>query len=138
MLGAMFTFNSKVPYPIKRPKINALRAFRPYGANTSFNLFKVPFRKRRKQLILPLKYLGLPLSMNRLKRVDFQPWIDKVSAKLSTWSGKNLSAAGRLTLVNVVLTSQVTYLLLALIPPIRVLNLIDSKRKQFLWTGSER
>jgi hypothetical protein len=78
------------------------------------------------------------LSMNRLKRVDFQPWIDKVSAKLSTWSGKNLSAAGRLTLVNVVLTSQVTYLLLALIPPIRVLNLIDSKRKQFLWTGSER
>ena len=26
----------------------------------------------------PLKYLGLPLSMNRLKRVDFQPWIDSL------------------------------------------------------------
>jgi hypothetical protein len=86
----------------------------------------------------PLKYLGLPLSMNRLKRVDFQPWIDKVSTKLSTWSGKNLSAAGRLTLVNAVLTSQVTYLLLALNPPQRVLDFIDSKRKQFLWAGSER
>jgi hypothetical protein len=61
-----------------------------------------------------------------------------VSAKLSTWSGKNLSAAGRLTLVNAVLTSQVTYLLLALKPPKMVLDFIDSKRKQFLWAGSER
>ncbi|WVZ50494.1 hypothetical protein U9M48_001740, partial [Paspalum notatum var. saurae] len=31
----------------------------------------------------PLKYLGLPLSLTRLKRVDFQPLIDKISAKLS-------------------------------------------------------
>ena len=36
------------------------------------------------------------------------------------------------------LTSQVTYLLLALKPPQRVLDFIDSKRKQFLWAGSER
>jgi hypothetical protein len=86
----------------------------------------------------PLKYLGLSLSMNRLKRADFQPWIDKVSAKLSTWSEKNLSTVGRLTPVNAVLASQVTYMLLALKPPKRVMDFIDSKRKQFLWVGSER
>jgi hypothetical protein len=104
----------------------------------NINLSDVLFGQPASRTSFPLKYLGLSLSMNRLKRVDFQPWIDKVSAKLSTWSGKNLSTTGRLTLVNAVLTSQVTYLLLALKPPIRVLDLIDSKRKQFLWAGSER
>lgn len=45
---------------------------------------------------------------------------------------------GRLTLVNAVLTSQVIYPLLALKPPKEVMDLIDSKRKHFLWAGSER
>ncbi|WVZ50497.1 hypothetical protein U9M48_001743, partial [Paspalum notatum var. saurae] len=57
---------------------------------------------------------------------------------LSGWKGKNVSAAGRLTLVKSVLTSQVIYVLLALKPPKEVLKSIDSKRKHFLWAGSER
>ncbi|WVZ76863.1 hypothetical protein U9M48_024789 [Paspalum notatum var. saurae] len=69
----------------------------------------------------PLKYLGLPLSLTRLKRVDFQPLIDKISAK---WNGKNLSAASRL--------------MLSFPPPKDVMKWIDSKRKQFLWARSER
>ncbi|WVZ69500.1 hypothetical protein U9M48_018274 [Paspalum notatum var. saurae] len=91
-----------------------------------------------KRASFPLKYLGLPLSSTRLKRLDFQPLVDKISSKLNGWNGKNLSAAGRLTLVKVVLTSQVIYVLLALKPPKEVMKLIDSKRKQFLWAGTER
>jgi hypothetical protein len=53
-----------------------------------------------------------------------------ISSKLNTWTQE--------TLVNGVITSHVTYLLLTLKLFKRVMNLIDLKRKQFLWTGSER
>jgi hypothetical protein len=43
--------------------------------------------------------------------------------------------AGRLTLVKSVITSQAIYLLSALRAPKEILNLIDSRRKKFLWAG---
>jgi hypothetical protein len=42
---------------------------------------------------------------------------------------------GRLTLVKSVITSQAIYLLSALQAPKEILNLIDSRRKKFLWAG---
>jgi hypothetical protein len=53
----------------------------------------------------PLKYLGLPLTPSRLKRIDFQPLVDKAASKLSAWNGRNLTQAGRVTLVKSVLSS---------------------------------
>jgi hypothetical protein len=47
----------------------------------------------------PRKYLGLPLSTRSLRRVDIQPLIDKIAARLPAWKGKLLNKAGRLTLV---------------------------------------
>ena len=52
-----------------------------------------------KQSHFPIKYLGLPLTTTRLRRSDFQPLVDKTVAKLNGWNGRNLSHAGRLTLV---------------------------------------
>jgi hypothetical protein len=43
--------------------------------------------------------------------------------------------ADRLTLVKSVKTSQAIYLLSALRAPKEILNLIDLRRKKFLWTG---
>jgi hypothetical protein len=54
----------------------------------------------------PIKYLGLPLSVWKLKRIDFQPLEDKMVGKLVTWDGKNINAAERGALVKSVLTSQ--------------------------------
>ncbi|WVZ53572.1 hypothetical protein U9M48_004492 [Paspalum notatum var. saurae] len=104
------------------------------GINLADVLSGLPVRRAS----FPLKYPGLLLSLTRLKRVDFQPLIDKISAMLSRWKGKILSAAGRLALVKSVLTSQVIYVVLALNPPKEVLKSIDSKRKHFLWPGLER
>jgi hypothetical protein len=59
----------------------------------------------------PIKYLGLPLSTRRLRKVDFQPQIDKATAKLSKWRGRNLTQAGRVCLTKAVLSSQPVYLL---------------------------
>jgi hypothetical protein len=45
----------------------------------------------------PIKYPGLPLTTRRLRRVDFQPPIDKAVSKLTLWNGRNINPAGQLT-----------------------------------------
>jgi hypothetical protein len=83
----------------------------------------------------PIKYLGLPLSNTQLRRMDFQPLVDKAVAKLTNWNGRHINHAGRLTLVKAVLTSQAVYCLTSLRAPKATLREIDGKRKQFLWAG---
>jgi hypothetical protein len=56
-------------------------------------------------LCFPIKYLGLLLTVKCLKRVDFQPLVDKAINKLTLWNGCQINPAGRLTLVKAVLTS---------------------------------
>lgn len=67
----------------------------------------------------PMKYLGLPLSIWQLKRVDFQLLEDKVAARLPPWQGRNITTIGRAALVKSVLTSQVIYHITPLtVPPV--------------------
>lgn len=47
----------------------------------------------------PIQYLGLPLSIYKLKRQDLLPLIDKFSNKMKGWKPKMMAPAGRLTLV---------------------------------------
>jgi hypothetical protein len=49
----------------------------------------------------PTKYLRLPLSVTRLKRIHFQPLEDKVAAKLLPSIGKHVTKAIRATLCEV-------------------------------------
>jgi hypothetical protein len=65
---------------------------------------------------VPQKYLGLPLSPKRVRKLDFQPQIDKATGKLSTWYGKNLTQAGRVSLTKIVVSSQPVYLLTVIKP----------------------
>jgi hypothetical protein len=44
----------------------------------------------------PCKYLGLPLHVRQLRRVDYQPLIDKLANRLPTWKGRFLNKSGRL------------------------------------------
>ena len=64
--------------------------------------------------VFPIRYLGLPLSVGCLRKIDFQPIIDKAKAKLSTWNGRLLTQAGRLSITKSVLSSQPIYLLTVL------------------------
>lgn len=47
----------------------------------------------------PCTYLGLPLSVKRLRKVHFQSILDKVASKLLKWKGRLPTYAGRLILV---------------------------------------
>jgi hypothetical protein len=86
----------------------------------------------------PTKYLRLPLTSTRLRRIDFQPLVDKAVSKLTVWNGKNINHVGRSTLVKAALTSQVVYCLTSLRAHKATLKEIDNLRKSFLWARSDK
>jgi len=81
---------------------SSLIPIRCQGVNLDEVLSNFPARRAR----FPTKYLGLPLTSTRLRRIDFQSLVDKAVSKLTVWNGKNINHAGRSTLVKAVLTSQ--------------------------------
>ena len=80
----------------------------------------------------PCTYLGLPLHTRKLRRVDVQPLVDKVAKRLPAWKGKYLNRAGRLTVLNMVLSSIPTYFLTAFQPQKWMIKQIDKLRRGFL------
>lgn len=89
-----------------------------------------------KRANFPLKYLGLPLVLGRLRKTDLQPVFDKISGRVASWRGKNMAAAGRTTLVKSVLSAQPIYLLTALKVMKESLEQLDKQRRRFLWAGT--
>lgn len=85
----------------------------------------------------PCKYLGLPLSLTRLKAVDLQPILDKLADRLPGWKVALLDKSGRLILVKAVLTAIPLYLLVALEVPRWFIKAIDKLRRSFLWIGRQ-
>jgi hypothetical protein len=86
---------------------------------------------------LPCKYFGFPMMIGRLKREDEQNLVNRVAGKLPRWKGKMLNRTGRLTLVNSVLSSVVTYHMI--VSPLSkwAIRRIDKIRHNFLWHGSK-
>jgi mannosylglycoprotein endo-beta-mannosidase len=84
----------------------------------------------------PIKYLGLPLLLGRLRKTDVQPIFDKIANRVTGWRGKNIGPAGRSTLVKSVLTAQPIYLLTTLKISKEALGILDAKRRKFLWAGT--
>jgi hypothetical protein len=71
----------------------------------------------------------------QLRRVDWQALIDKIASRLATWKGKMMSTAGRLALLNAVLSSIPVYWLSVHKLPVWVRKKIDSIRRAWLWHG---
>ena len=90
------------------------------------------------QTTFPMKYLGLPLSIFRLKRGDFQHLEDKIARKLAFGNWKNVNVAGRRVLVRAVLTSQAIYHLTALVIPKEVNKSIIALLRAYLWGGCDK
>ena len=80
------------------------------------------------------KYLGLPLHIRKLRKVEVQPLIDKIGARLPGWKGRFMSTAGRETLVKMV-SSQPVYHLTAFSEQKWLIKRTDRLRRSFLWRG---
>ena len=59
----------------------------------------------------PIKYLEMPLHVDKLSREDLQILIDKILAGIAGWRGKLLSYLGKITLIRSYLASIPLYLL---------------------------
>jgi hypothetical protein len=53
----------------------------------------------------PFMYLGVPLSVHKLKKNDLQPLVDDVADRVPTWKARLMSIAGRTTLTKVTLSA---------------------------------
>jgi hypothetical protein len=80
----------------------------------------------------------MPLSVERLKRIYFQPLEDKVATKLVPWIGKHVTMAARSTLVKSVLTSIPIYCITMLNIPVELLLKIHNIRRVFLWVACDK
>lgn len=85
----------------------------------------------------PIQYLGLPLSVGKLRKAHLQPLVDKVTAGLPTWRAQLMNKAGRLTTVKAVMSSKCVHTILAIKIPEWVFKEIDKRRRGFLWAGKE-
>ncbi|XP_039130342.1 uncharacterized protein LOC120266746 [Dioscorea cayenensis subsp. rotundata] len=87
--------------------------------------------------LLPVTYLGIPISGRRSRKQDWESLVTKVRGRLSSWKSSYLSMGGRLTLVNSVLSALPTYWMSLFRLPKWVIKAIDRIRRDFLWSSPD-
>ena len=86
---------------------------------------------------LLVRYLGLPLLTRRMTVSDYLPLVEKVKKRMSSWTGRFLSHAGRLQLINSVIMSLTNFWLAAFRLPSSCLKEIERLCAAFLWSGPD-
>lgn len=84
---------------------------------------------------LPIRYLGLPLLHRKLRKSDYSPLLDKITARFNSWTVKYLSFSGRLQLISAVIYSLVNFWFSAFALPKGCLKDIEKLCNRFLWSG---
>ena len=84
----------------------------------------------------PIKYLGIPLSITKLRKVHLQPLVDKIGNCLPTWKSNLLNKAGRAVLIKSKLSAIPIHTAMAVEISPWIIKCIDKRRRSFLWSGS--
>ena len=82
---------------------------------------------------LPMKYLGVPLISSKLSHSDCQPLLEKIMARLQSWTCNCLSFARRLQLISSVLYNIQTFWCTMFIIPKFTCYKIEQMFRGFLW-----
>ena len=86
---------------------------------------------------LPVKYLGVPLVTTRLIFRDCKELVERLSNRINDWKNKSLSFAGRLQLIQSVLSSMHIYWASVFILPSRIIHDLEQLMRGFLWGKGE-
>ncbi|KAG7579708.1 Reverse transcriptase domain [Arabidopsis thaliana x Arabidopsis arenosa] len=86
---------------------------------------------------LPVRYLGLPLLTRSMTRADYLPLLERIRTRITSWTGRFLSFAGRLQLIKSVLSSLTNFWLSAFRLPSKCIKEIESMFSAFLWSGPD-
>ncbi|XP_019259539.1 PREDICTED: uncharacterized protein LOC109237664 [Nicotiana attenuata] len=85
---------------------------------------------------LPFKYLGIPLATKKISFLQWKPLISKMVARISTWTAKKLSYAGRSQLIQTILFGIQAYWSQLFVIPSKVLSTIEAYCQSYLWSGT--
>ncbi|XP_060202516.1 uncharacterized protein LOC132630951 [Lycium barbarum] len=85
---------------------------------------------------IPVTYVGVPLSSRKLTIQQCLPLVEKITARVSCWTSKLLSYSGRLQLIKSVLFEMNTYWGQVFLLPKKVIKMVNTICRVFLWTGS--
>jgi hypothetical protein len=86
----------------------------------------------------PISYLGLPITLGRLRICHLQFILNRATAKLSRWHGRMFNIGGRRELVRSILSSIPTYLLTALHAPKHFYKDLNKMRCRFFWSRMQQ
>ena len=92
-----------------------------------------PFAERT----LPVRYLGLPLMTKAMRKQDYLPLVERVRSRVSTWTCRYLSYAGRVQLIKAVLISIINFWASVFRLPSGCIKEVEKLCASFLWTGPE-
>lgn len=82
-------------------------------------------------------YLWLPLMTKAMRKQDYFPLVEKIRCRISTWTSRFFSYAGRLQLIKAVLMSLVNFWASVYLLPSKCIQEIEQLCGAFLWTGPE-
>lgn len=85
---------------------------------------------------LPIRYLGVSLCTRKLSMANCEPLISSVKSKLNSWSAKTLSFAGRLLLINTVISGITNFWCAIFTLPKFCIKTINSLCGAYLWNGT--
>ncbi|XP_058734321.1 uncharacterized protein LOC131606051 [Vicia villosa] len=85
---------------------------------------------------IPFKYLGVPLDSKKLSAQYFRPLIDKIMARITHWSARLLSYAGRCQRINNTLFAISAYWMQVFYFPKKVIKQIEALCQNYLWSGT--
>ncbi|KAF7820958.1 reverse transcriptase [Senna tora] len=80
----------------------------------------------------PGTYLGFPLGIKGKVR-DFNPILEKIKARMQNWRAKHLSMAGKVTLINSVISPIASFFMQCIPFPVTVCNTLDKIQRDFFW-----
>lgn len=84
------------------------------------------------------KYLGLPELFGRKKKDVFASIVDRIKQRAVSWSSRQLSPAGKLTLLKSVLSAIPTFSMSCFLLPVSLCKKIQLVLTRFWWTGSDQ
>ena len=84
---------------------------------------------------LPVRYFGVPLISTKLNESHCKPLVDRITARVASWTARFLSFAGRLQLIQSTLCSIHSFWNILFILPKKVIRLVEQILRRFLWKG---
>ncbi|KAJ8423957.1 hypothetical protein Cgig2_007561 [Carnegiea gigantea] len=85
---------------------------------------------------LPFRYLGVPITANKLSKMECSMLVEKFTRRITTWATKSISYAGRVALINSVLIGVFNFWASIFISPKGVIKDLKKLCRNYLW-GAE-